>query len=147
MTRIVLIWFSSTLLCLVLFGCAHPPGVTTADQLAYENMRAETMRAIELEQQADVVVDYTWSDRILLWAPGQTNRISATDETLVTALASTTFKRELAVVIIGPPVRYAFPEPQLRTKVDSIEAVLKGQGFARVIFQLASAFGRPIYRE
>ena len=54
-------------------------------------------------------------------------------------------KRELAVVIIGKPVRHEFPEPRLRAKVESMELILIEQGFARVVFQLATATGRSIY--
>ena len=54
-------------------------------------------------------------------------------------------KRELAVVIIGKPVRHEFPEPRLRAKVESMELILRAQGFARVVFQLATATGRSIY--
>lgn len=100
-----------------------------------------------MERRADVVIDYEWLDRIRLSTPGQTALISATDDTLAAAIAGATPKRELAVVIIGKPVRYAFQEPRLREKVDAIEAVVKAQGFTRVVFQLASATGRPIYRE
>ena len=54
-------------------------------------------------------------------------------------------KRELAVVIIGKPVRHEFPEPRLRAKVESMELILIEQGFAPVVFQLATATGRSIY--
>jgi hypothetical protein len=48
-------------------------------------------------------------------------------------------------VIIGKPVRHEFPEPRLRAKVESMELILIEQGFARVVFQLATATGRSIY--
>ena len=48
-------------------------------------------------------------------------------------------------MIIGKPVRYEFPEPRLRAKVESMELILIEQGFARVVFQLATATGRSIY--
>ena len=147
MTRIAPIASLCALLWLIPCGCAHRSDTITSNQRAYEKMEAETERAIELERRADVVVDYEGADRIRLWTPGQAAYISATDETLAAALAGATLKRELALVIIGPPVRHAFSEQQLRTKVDSIEAILKGQGFSRVVFHLASAFGRTIYRE
>jgi hypothetical protein len=44
-------------------------------------------------------------------------------------------------------VRHPFDDSRLREKVDEIEAVVKAQGFKRVVLQLASAGGRPIYRE
>jgi hypothetical protein len=54
-------------------------------------------------------------------------------------------KRELAVVIIGKPVRHEFPEPRLRAKVESMEVILRAQGFTQVVFQLATATRRSIY--
>ncbi len=48
-------------------------------------------------------------------------------------------------MIIGKPVRHEFPEPRLRAKVESMELILIEQGFARVVFQLATATGRSIY--
>ena len=48
-------------------------------------------------------------------------------------------------MIIGKPVRHEFPEPRLRAKVESMELILRAQGFARVVFQLATATGRSIY--
>ena len=143
MTRIASITFLFTGLFLASLGCAHRPDTDISSQLSL----TETERAFELERQADVVIDYERSDGIRLWIPGQTAHISATDQTLATAIASATSKRELAVVVIGKPMRYEFPEPQLRAKVDAIEAVVRAQGFTRVVFQLASATGRPIYRE
>ena len=110
-------------------------------------MQAETERAFELERRADLVIDYERSDSIRLWTPGQTAHISATDQTRATTIAGATSRRELAVVIIGKAMRYEFPEPQLRAKVDLIGSVVRAQGFARVVFQLASSTGRPIYCE
>jgi len=49
-------------------------------------------------------------------------------------------------VIIGKPVCHEFPEPRLRAKVESMELILIEQGFARVVFQLATAKGCSIYR-
>ena len=147
MTRITSITLFFTVLILALGGCAHCSNTGTSNQQSFEQMQAETERAFELERRADVVIDYQGSGDIRLWIPGQTACIRATDQTLAPAIASATSKRELAVVIIGKPVRYAFPEPQLRVKADAIEAIVKAQGFTRVVFQLASATGRPIYRE
>jgi hypothetical protein len=147
MTRIASITFVLAAFSLAWSGCSHRPNTAAFSQQSFELMRAETERAFELERRADVVVDYERSDGIRVWTPGQTAHISATDHTLATAIASATPNRELAVIIIGTPVRYEFPEPQLRTKVDSIEAVVRAQGFTRVVFQLASATGRPMYRE
>jgi hypothetical protein len=147
MTSIASIALGFTAVSLALTSCAHHPDVAASNQQSYERMRVETERAVELEHRADLVIEYERPDGIRLWTPGQTAHIGATDQTLATAIASATSKRELAVVIIGKPVRYEFPEPQLRAKVDSIEAVVRAQGFKRVVFQLASATGRPIYRE
>lgn len=93
----------------------------------------------------DRVIDCERPDGIRLGTPGQTARITATDQTLATAIAIVTPKRELAVVIIGKPVRHEFPEPRLRAKVESMELILREQGCARVVFQLATATGRSIY--
>lgn len=147
MTRITFLGLFSAAFCLALTGCARRPDVGTSNQQSYERVQGETKRALELERRADLVIDYERPDRIRLWTPPQTTYISATDETLAAAISSATTKRELAVVIIGKPVRYAFPEPQLRGKVDAIESAVRAQGFARIVFQLASASGRPIYRE
>src|SRR6478609_2198664 len=117
MMRIASITFLFTGLFLASIGCAHRPDTVTSSQQSL----AVTERAFELERRADLVIDYEWSERIRLWIPGQIAPISATDQTLATAIASATSKRELAVIIIGKPVRNAFPEPQLRAKVDSIE--------------------------
>lgn len=135
------------LFCLASSGCAHRSVAFTSDRKSFEDLRVEAERAIELERRADVVIDYEWPDRIRLWTSAQTDQVNATEETLAAAIAIMTPKRELAVVLIGKPVRNAFPESQLRAKVDSVEADLRALGFARVIFQLASATGRPIYRE
>ncbi len=147
MTRIASNALLFTAFLLALSGCAHRPDTGTSSQQSFEQMQAETARAFELERRADVVIDYERSDSIWLWIPGQIEHVSATDQTLAAAIASATSKRELAVVIIGKPVRYEFPEPQLRAKVDAIETIVRAQGFTRVVFQLASATGRPIYRE
>jgi len=139
MTRIASITLLLAALSLSSSGCAHRPNTDTSSSQSFEQMRAETERAFELERRADVVIDYERSDCIRLWTPGQTAHISATDKTLATAIASATSKRELALVIIGKPVRHEFPEPELRAKVDKIEALIRAQGFSRVAFQLASA--------
>jgi hypothetical protein len=115
-------------------------------------MLSETDRAFEQERQADLVIDYESSDRIWLTLPAEIRRNEGecADETLAQEIAGLALKkRALAVVVIGKPVRYQFAgkDELLRAKVDAIEAVVKGQGFKRVIFQLASATGRPIYRE
>jgi hypothetical protein len=135
------------LLCLIATSCARRSAVVARGEQFDQEMRAETERAFELERRADLVIDYEWIDRIQLSEPRKRADVNATDETLSEAVASVTPKRELAVVIIGKPVRHAYEEPQLREKVDAIEAVVKAQGFRRVVFQLASAGGRPIYRE
>ncbi len=64
---------------------------------------------------------------------------------LATAIASVTPKPELVVVIFGRPLCHEFPEPWLRAKVESMEVILRAQGFARVVFQLATATGRSIH--
>lgn len=143
MTRIALI----TLLCLALNGYAQRSVSVASNQQSVEEMEAETQRAFELERRADLVIDYERLDRIRLRTSARTEPISATDETLAAAIASISSKRELAVIIIGKPVQYEFPDPQLRKKVDSIEAVVRARGFTRIVFQLASAEGRSIYRE
>jgi hypothetical protein len=99
----------------------------------------------QLQRQADLVIDYERPDGFRLWVPGGTAPISATDQTLATAMVSATPKRELAVVVIGKAVRHKLSEPQLRAKVDSIEAVVRAHGFTQVIFQFASASGHQPY--
>lgn len=147
MAHITSIAIALVAFCLGLTGCAHRPDVASSNQQSYERMQAETERALELERSADLVIDYERPDGIRLWTPPESTYIGANEETLVAAISSTPAKRGLAVVIIGKPVRYAFPEPQLGSKVDAIESVVRAQGFARIVFQLASASGRPIYRE
>jgi hypothetical protein len=118
-----------------------------SEQPSQEQLQAQTARALELERRADLVIDYEWIDRIRLSTPDKTKVINATDDTLAAAIASATPKRELAFVIIGKPVRSAYQEPRLGEKVNAIEAVVKAQGFTKVVFQLASGTERPIYRE
>ena len=67
------------------------------------------------------------------------------DRQWATAIASVTPKPELVVVIFGRPLCHEFPEPWLRAKVESMEVILRAQGFARVVFQLATATGRSIH--
>jgi len=139
--------FISLLFALALCGCAHRPVTTTSNRAIPADSKTVTERALDLESRADVVIDYERSDRFQIQTPGQATRTSTTSERLAMAIANTTSKRSLAVVIIGKVMRHEFPEPQLRTKVDSLEASLKSQGFTQVVFQLASATGRSFYRE
>jgi hypothetical protein len=145
-TRVASISILLTALWLASSGCTHRSNTATSSHQSLDPLRTETVCAFELERRADRVIDYERPDSNRLWTPGQTARITATDRALATAIASVTPpKRELAVVIIGKPVRHEFPEPRLRAKVESMELILIEQGFARAVFQLATATGRSIY--
>lgn len=129
-------------------GCAHSSNDIVPNRLTEAELHSETVRAFKTEERADIVILYEWSDRISLWIPPRSTVTEASEETMATAISSLTTKRELAVVTIGVVARYRLSDPQsLEDKVSAIENLLKAQGFKRVVFHLASAFGRPIYRE
>lgn len=111
-----------------------------------EKQNAETNRAFQMEASADVEVYYESPDRISLSLPGGKDSAFITHDRLGAAIAGATDKREMAVVIMGPPMRMHSDET-FRKEVDEIERIIKAQGFKRVVFMLASAFGMPIYRE
>lgn len=127
-------------------GCVRRSNAGISNLRSMDRMGAETAHPLDSERRADLVIDYERSDGIRLWVPGRTSPICATDRTFAMAMASASPKRDLAVVIIGKPVRHEFPEPQLRAKVEAIETVVRAQGFARVAFKLASAKGYISYR-
>lgn len=135
------------LLCFLMVGCAHHDAADSSNQASYTAARAETVKALELARGADLVIEYERSSAIRLFVPGQMTPITTTEEALGSAIAMATPKRELAVVLIGKPVRHEFPEPQLSQKADEIEAIVRAQGFTRVVFQLALGTGRGTYRE
>jgi hypothetical protein len=147
MKWIELIILVSAAFCVALTGCAHSTEAKVPNQQMEEEVRAEMARSFELERRADMVIYYERSDRIELWANPRTTEIRATDETLSTAVSGVTTNRDLVVVILGKLARYELSEAELRAKVDAIEAVLKAQGFKRVVFQLTSASRRSVYRE
>jgi hypothetical protein len=128
MKRIRVNVLALALLCLAVVGCACRSANTASNSDEYDEMRVrafEMGRAFEMEHQASLVIDYERPDGILLRIPGQTELITTSDEDLADAIRRATPKRDYAVVIIGKPVRYEFPEPHLKVKVDQIEAVLK----------------------
>lgn len=112
-----------------------------------EEFQAMTERAFQMARQADLVIDFHWLSEISLRAKEQSDAILTTEQGLVAAIAKANPNKELVVVVLGKLMRYQYDEPELGKKVDEIEAVLKAQGFKKVVFQLASASGRPIYRE
>ena len=57
MTRIASITLLLAALSLSSSGCAHRPNTDTSSSQSFEQMRAETERAFELERRADVVFD------------------------------------------------------------------------------------------
>lgn len=142
-------------LCLLLVlaagGCSHhsaPSDHASEEELqAWVAYEKESQRAFEQERQADLVIEYNGVDEIWLIRPGQRPFLPATESSLGAAIARATPARRLAVVIISKFVRHALSESQLRDKVDELEAIVKAKGFKRVVFQLYSGSGRPIYRE
>ena len=136
---------AALVLCLV--GCAHPGPVVLYPEMTEEEFQAMTERAFQMARQADLVIYFERSDRIRLWMSGQQDLIPTTEQGLAAAIAKANPKKELAVVILGKPIRFYYNEPELGKKVDEIEAVLQAQGFKKIVFQLASGSGRPIYRE
>jgi hypothetical protein len=145
MIRIASTTLFVTALSLALGGCVRRSKSDVSNQRSSDQVGTEAAQTLDLVRQADLVIDYERSDSIQLWVPGRTSPISATERTLALTMATVTAKRRLAVVFIGKPVRHEFPEPQLRAKVDSIEAVVRAQGFARVTFKLASSSGYHSY--
>ena len=112
-----------------------------------EKENAEFERVTRMMDSADIVVDYEWPDRIR-FRPRNGKKYSdhITHAQMGTTIAGATDKREMAVVIMSPPMRMHSDEI-FRMKVDEIERIIKAQGFKRVVFLLASAFGMPVYRE
>ena len=98
-------------------------------------------------RQADLVIEYDGPDQITLSTQDRTATIEATEQTLVKAIVEATTRRKLAVVIFGKQARVALPESQMSSTADMPGAILQAKGFTRVIFQLYSGWGRPVYRE
>jgi len=111
-----------------------------------EKRNAEMERAFQIMNSADVVVEYESPSRIFLRPHGGKNSACVAHDQMSTTIAGATDKREMAVVIMGKPMRMHSDET-FRKEVDEIERLIKAQGFKRVVFMLASAFGMPIYRE
>lgn len=134
-------------LVLGLVGCAHPGPVPLFPEMTAEEFQAMTERAFQMERQADLVIDFETPNELRLLLKEQSDAVSTTEQGLAVAIAKANSKKDLAVVTLGKRVRYQYDEPELGKKVDEIEGVLKAQGFKKIVFQLASASGRPIYRE
>jgi hypothetical protein len=124
---------------------SRAPDAGDAPAPAQESREAETERAFEQERLADLVVWYYSPEEIVLRA-GQQQVDLGSEGTFISVLARLDCGRRSAVVVMMKPTR-VWPEDQFRAKVDELERLLRARGFQRVIFQLASAMGRPIYRE
>jgi hypothetical protein len=110
-------------------------------------MSVEKMRGFELLKRADLVIDYDGCDKICVSSHGKNLSTLVSEEHLSETLSSVTTNRGLVVVVFGPAIRHAFPEPALGSKADAMEKLIKAQGFSPVVFELGSAFGVFVYRE
>jgi hypothetical protein len=111
-----------------------------------EQEYTETERAFAMEREADVVINYELPKDIRIRTAGRQLAIMTTHNELGAAIAGATDKREFVVIIMGKRVRL-LSGARFRSEVDEIEKILRAQGFKRMVFQLAAAMGRPIYRE
>jgi len=110
-------------------------------------MRAESDRAFLVEREADLIIDFERPDRIRVWTSEWADSTSTTEQDMAAALAIANPKKDLAVVILGKPMRHQFHEPELGMKVDEIQATVRAQGFKKIVFLIAAASGRFFYRE
>ena len=136
---------AALVLCLV--GCVHPGPVVLYREMTLEESQAETKRASQMEDQADLVIDFERPDELSLRTKGQADSIATTERGLAEAIAAVNPQKDLAVVILRKPIRFRYEEPELAKKADEIQAVAQAQGFKRVVFQFSSASGRFFYRE
>lgn len=123
------------------------PEFIAQNENAFEKMMEETARCFELANHADIEIFFRDANHLRFSKPGHRNSVTVTEKTLIASVVNMTFKRELAVVILGKHVQYASPEPQLSKKADELEALLRAQGFQRVVFHKNTAFGQFTYRE
>jgi len=96
---------------------------------------------------ADVVIDYESEVRLFVRSSSQGGSstpvsFSELEQTILGLHAGT----NSAVVVMGPAIQM-LPEREFEAKTVEIERLLRRLGYRRVIFHLASAFGKPIYRE
>jgi hypothetical protein len=101
----------------------------------------ETAYAFKLEKEADVVMDY--DDHIRIQPQASTPHIFDSQEAALDYLDASFKKRTSIVVILGKAQRTT---QNLGTLVDQLETQLKKLGFKSIVFELASAEARPIYR-
>lgn len=145
-TRSAFLRMLGTSMCFLSGACQHgQSGFTVAPEFIVK-MDEDTRHAFAVERQADLVIEYDGPARITLFTQDRTATIEATEEILGKAIVAANTKRKLAVVIFGKLARMNLPEPQMSSTADKLESLLKAKGFTRVAFQLASAWGRPVYR-
>ena len=130
-----------------LVGCTHPRPVAAKRVWTPEKIRAESDRAFLVEREADLVIDFERPDRIRLWTSEKADSTSTIEQDMAAAIATANPKKDLAVVILGKPMRHQFDEPELGMKVDEIQAAVQAQGFKRIVYLIAAASGQFFYRE
>ncbi len=140
------LWALYCLCCvgLTIAGCSHHAvGPTGVPQRS-----AEFWRAVEQVANADMVIDYESELQFRVRTSSKdgvqvAGSLSDLKQTIAGLQVSST---NLAVVLMCPPMRI-LPEQEFNAKTIEIEGVLRQLGYRRVVIHLASAFGRPIYRE
>jgi len=107
----------------------------------------EDERAFLQCEQADLVVDYETTDDIRLTLKGSNEpwaTVAATD--LPAKLEQLDSPRSMVVVVLGKRMHWT-SDQELEATANEIELIMKVAGFEKIIIQLATATGRPIYRE
>lgn len=135
---------------IMIAGCSSSENLSK--QKAFEE---ETERAFKQCKEADLVVDYDGPAKLDIGLDLKTEEMGAylvrvpkyfSFKSLSEHLDKNKIKREMVVIIISKPIRMKSPE-KLKEEVDKIEEFFKAKGFKHIVVQLASATGRPIYRE
>jgi hypothetical protein len=125
---------------LLLFGLFLAEAVYAADTVLPPSPADAQIKA------ADVILFFDGPSDISFERPNQ-DRKPFPLAALPDRIAAATQRRELIVVIMSKPTRM-WPDDKFRAAVDDLEARLRGSGFKKVVFHLASGtYPTPIYRE
>ena len=135
-------------LALILTGCAHREvPVVSKVYPSQEAKDLETERAMKQLREADVAIDYHGAgDHYVTAPPNFGYHVKVSLPELARAVSQATTNRQLAVVTMDSAMRL-HAQTEFDARVDEVGKMLRGLGFQKVVFHLASATGRPIYRE